>query len=168
MSYGHQRRVSPGAARILSASLALAGGLTASHASARADLRTQTQMFVERVHTDINGRPRRILASADRLASGDRLILVVNWRNEGVAPVRGVAVTRSIPRGARLIAPDRTAELSVDGGQTWGRLEELWLPTPLGGVRRALPTDVTHIRWTIPAQISPGATGRLSYRATVR
>lgn len=128
----------------------------------------ETQTFVERVRTDINGRPRRILASASRTEPGDQLIFVVNWRNQGSQPLRGVAVTRPVPPGTRLSPPDPAAQVSIDGGQSWGRLEELWLPTPLGGTRRAAPADVTHVRWTIPSQISPGESGRLSYRATVR
>jgi len=135
---------------------------------ARPEVRTNTQMFVERVHTDINGRPRRILANAGRMEPGDQLILVVNWRNDSARPLRGLAVTRPVPPGTRLSLADPSTQVSVDGGQSWGRLEELWLPTPLGGARRAVPADVTHVRWTIPAQIPPGEGGRLSYRVTAR
>lgn len=137
-------------------------------AFARQDIKVDTQLFVERVHTDINGRPRRVLASADRVAPGDQLILVVNWRNAGTQPLRGLAVTNPVPRGMQLATSDPAVLVSVDGGQRWGRLEELWLPTPLGGTRRAVPADITHIRWTMPDPISPGESGRLSYRATVR
>ncbi len=147
---------------------ALAWGIMPQGAMARQDLTMQTQMFVERVETDINGRPRRTLASAQRIGPGDRIVVVVNWRNRGSEPLRGLAVTRPVPPGTRLSLPDSSAQLSVDGGQSWGRLEELWLPTPLGGMRRAVAADVTHVRWTMPAQISPGESGRLSYRATVR
>ncbi len=135
---------------------------------ARTNLRMETQMFVERVHTDINGRARRTLASATRAAPGDQLLFVVNCRNEGRGPVQGIALTNAIPRGTLLAAPDPSMQVSVDGGQRWGRLDELWLPTALGGVRRAVPADITHIRWTSPTRLSPGETARLSYRATMR
>ena len=49
-------------------------------ASARQDIRLDRQMFVERVSTDINGRARRVLESADRAGAGDQLIFVVNCR----------------------------------------------------------------------------------------
>ena len=137
-------------------------------AIARPDLRTETQMFVERVHTDINGRPRRTLASASRAAPGDQLVFVVNYRNEGREPVQGIALTKPVPRGTLLTASDPSMQVSVDGGQRWGRLDELWLPTPLGGTRRAVPADITHVRWTMPTRLSPGETARLSYRATMR
>ena len=147
---------------------AIVAAMAPDGAMARQDIRLETQMFVERVHTDINGRPRRILASADRVAPGDQLILVVNWRNEGSQPVRGLAVTNPVPRGMRLAASDPDIEVSIDGGQRWGRIQDLWLPTPLGGTRRAVPADITHVRWTMGDDIFPGESGRLSYRATVR
>ncbi|WP_340265261.1 hypothetical protein [Sphingobium mellinum] len=151
--------------------LILAMGIVAAapHAAwARQDVRLETQMFVERVQTDINGRARRILANADRIAPGDRLVLVVNWRNEGRRAVNGLALTNPVPRGTSLSLEDPAAQVSVDGGQTWGRLDQLWLPTTLGGVRRAVSTDITHVRLKVPARISPGDRGRLSYRAIVR
>ncbi len=149
--------------------LGMAGWATLSAPSlARTNLRMETQMFVERVHTDINGRARRTLASASRAAPGAQLLFVINWRNEGRQPVQGIALTNAIPRGTLLTAPDPSMQVSVDGGQRWGRLDELWLPTPLGGVRRAVPADITHIRWTSPTRLSPGETARLSYRATMR
>jgi len=128
----------------------------------------ETQMFVERVHTDINGRARRTLASASRAAPGDQIVFVVHWRNEGREPVQGIALTNPVPRGTLLTTADPSMQVSVDGGQRWGRLEDLWLPTPLGGTRRAVPADITHVRWISPKRLSPGETARLSYRATMR
>ncbi|BAV64219.1 hypothetical protein [Sphingobium cloacae] len=137
-------------------------------AAAHQPVRLDTRMFVERVQTDINGRERRVLASADRIAPGDQLIFVVHWRHEGSTPAKAVAITRAVPRNARIDANDPGMEVSVDGGAHWGRLDRLWLPTPLGGVRRAVAEDVTHVRWTLPPGAFPGATGRLSYRAVAR
>ncbi|BAI96136.1 hypothetical protein Sj15T_04610 [Sphingobium sp. TA15] len=135
---------------------------------ARQEIRLERQMFVERVSTDINGRARRVLESAGRAESGDQLIFVVNWRNAGNRPIRNLAVTNAVPRGAQPDLTDPAMQVSVDGGARWGRLSDLWLPTALGGTRRAVPADITHIRWTVPDEISPGESGRLSYRATVR
>ncbi|HAF40748.1 MAG TPA: hypothetical protein DCG90_03135 [Sphingobium sp.] len=145
--------------------LALLGA--AMPAMAQPPLRLDTQMFVERVTTDLNGRPRRILASANRLTPGDQLIVLLHWRNEGSAPLRAAAVTRALPRGVELDLSDPAMQLSVDGGVHWGRLDQLWLPTPLGGTRRAVAADITHVRWTLP-HAPAGHAGRLSYRATIR
>ena len=148
--------------------------LTMSHgvlAQPRLDpqpLQLDTQVFVERVTTDVNGRPRRLLAINQRAASGDQLIVIVHWRNAGDRPVRASAITRALPRGVNIDPSNPAMQLSVDDGAHWGRLDQLWLPTPLGGVRRAVPADIPHVRWTLPTTLEPGSAGRLSYRATMR
>ncbi len=136
--------------------------------AAQPAMRLGTQTFVERVSTDINGRPRRTLASADRVGPGDTLIVIVHWRNASAQPVRDFAVTRAVPPGTRPDLDDPHMQVSVDSGGHWGRLDQFWLPTPLGGVRRAVAEDVTHIRWQLPQAVQPGRTGRLSYRAVMR
>lgn len=145
----------------------MAAGMTDA-ATAQPAMRLNTQMFVERVSTDLNGRARRTLASADRISPGDTLIVIVHWRNDGRMPVRDFAVTRSVLPGTSPDLHDPAVQVSVDGGARWGRLDQLWLPTPLGGIRRAVAQDVTHMRWQLPRAVSPGEGGRLSYRAVVR
>lgn len=147
---------------------ALALGLAPQWAMARPNIQVETQMFIERVSTDINGRPRRVLASTGRAGPGDRLIFIVNWRNGGNRPVRGLALINPVARGTLLTLAQPGTQVSVDGGLHWGQLDDLWLPTALGGTRRAVTADITHIRWTLPDEISPGESGRLSYRATMR
>ncbi|WP_253344654.1 hypothetical protein [Sphingobium sp. OAS761] len=124
-------------------------------------------MFIERTVTDVNGRTRRILASANRAGPGDQLIVIICWRNDSPEPIRSAAITRALPRGLEIDPRDPMMQVSVDGGMHWGRLDRLWLPTPLGGTRRAIPADVTHVRWLL-AEAAAGETGRLSYRATIR
>ncbi|HUD91352.1 MAG TPA: hypothetical protein VMR39_07180 [Sphingobium sp.] len=140
---------------------------TTTSVAAQQPLRLDTQMFVERTTTDLNGRPRRVLASANRLQPGDQLIVLLNWRNDGSTPLRDAAVTRALPRGQELDLDDPSMQISVDGGAHWGRLYQFLLPTPLGGTRRAVASDVTHVRWTLPPAAA-GQTGRISYRATIR
>ncbi|MET0362127.1 MAG: hypothetical protein ABW048_10315 [Sphingobium sp.] len=146
------------------------GALGAAPQAAMADrgLRLDTQMFVERIGTDLNGRARRTLHSASRAAPGDRIIYVITFRNESEEAVRGITLTRPLPRGARLNGAVGDVMVSVDNGDSWGRLDRLWVPTPLHGTRRATPDDVTHVRWTLASDIPPGEGGRLSYRATMR
>lgn len=146
--------------------LLLVGPVPASAISPHIGL--NTQMFVEQVATDVNGRERRMLRYADRVQPGDRLIVVMDWRNEAGQSLSRPSLTRAVPRGTRLDLGDPRMMVSVDGGRRWGRIEQLWLPTPLGGVRRALPDDVTHVRWQLPASVPPGESGRISYRAVVR
>lgn len=146
----------------------LACAIAPSAAWAQQDIQLDTRMFVERVQTDINGRPRRTVTNSARPLPGDQLIFVVDWRNIGARPVRGFSVVRPVPRGSTLDLTDALMQVSVDGGDHWGRIEQLWLPTDLGGTRRAVATDITHVRWLLQSEISPGESGRLSYRAIAR
>ncbi|MDO7835354.1 hypothetical protein Q4610_09875 [Sphingobium sp. HBC34] len=148
--------------------LALAGLAATQPALAQPAMRLDRQIFVEKVTTDINGRSRRLLAMADRAAPGETVVVILNWRNQGTRPVRGFALTRAMLGGASPDLTDPAVQVSIDGGSHWSRFDQLWLPTPLGGVRRAVADDVTHIRWLLPDTAAPGQAGRLSYRATVR
>lgn len=148
--------------------LAALTGMSAPAHGAMQDIRLDTRMFVERVQTDINGQARRIVASTDRPVAGDQLIVVLDWRHGGNRVARGLFITRPVPQGAEPDLSDPAMQVSIDNGAHWGRMDQLWLPTPLGGTRRATPADITHIRWPLPAMVGPGQAGRLSYRATIR
>ncbi|WP_298401637.1 hypothetical protein [Sphingobium sp.] len=142
--------------------------MAAQAAGAQQPLRLDTQMFVEKVTVDLNGRSRRTLAMADRAAPGETVVMILHWRNDSGRPVRDFAITRAMLRGASPDLTDPAVQVSIDGGNHWSRFDQLWLPTPLGGIRRAVTEDVTHIRWLLPDVAAPGQTGRLSYRSTVR
>lgn len=127
-----------------------------------------SQTFVERVSTDANGKSRRILATARHITRGDRLIVVMHYKNDGSSPVDGFAITNPVPASVRIDLQDANMLVSVDHGRNWGRIDQLSVPTGLGGTRRATPDDVTHVRWAVPQPVRPGDTGQISYRAIVR
>jgi len=92
-----------------------------------------------------NGVARQVLADPSVVVPGDRLIFTTTYRNTGAAP----------------------AEVSVDGGRTWGVLASLKVSDGKGGQRAAAPGDATHVRWTLPV-VPPRATGTISFHAAVR
>jgi hypothetical protein len=147
--------------------MAIIADMMPAHAAGTA-IRMDRQIFVERTLTDLNGRSRRVLFSAGRATPGDSLVYVLRWRNATDRIVTQPILTDAIPPGAQPDPSDPAMQVSVDGGRRWGRLDQLSLPTPLGGVRRAVPADITHIRWRIGQSISPGASGRIAFRATAR
>ena len=59
------------------------------------------------------------------------------------------------------------ADVSVNGGKSWGKLASLTVTAPDGTKRAAQASDVTHVRWTL-ALLAPGASGTVTYRAIVR
>lgn len=148
-------------------------GATAPRASLPSAVALDSRTYVERVSTDLNGRARRVLAAADRLAPGDRVVFVVHYRNRGDAPVGGFYVTNPLPARVRLdpaqlASAPTDMEVSIDGGMHWGRLDDFMVATPLGGTRRALAEDITHVRWSVKARVAPGDSGRIAWRGVVR
>jgi uncharacterized repeat protein (TIGR01451 family) len=121
-----------------------------------------------KVVTDADGTERTELVAPSTIVPGDRLVFGTDYANNGSEAVRNFAVTNPLPSAVRL-APDADPALivSVDGGQSWGKLAELQVTNADGTTRAAMHEDVTHVRWVL-ASIAPGETGRLTYPAIIR
>ena len=99
---------------------------------------------------------------------GDRLLFTTRYTNSGKVAVTNFIVTSPLPPAVVLThEPAQGYVVSVDGGKTWGFLEQFQVDDGKGGSRPATSADVTHTRWKL-ALIEPGATGVLSYKAIVR
>lgn len=144
---------------IRAATLAIMGSMCfAVSALAAPRVETDSAVFVEQVRP---GGIRQLLP-ADRLQRGDRVVTVVNWRRSD--PGGGFVITNPLPRPIAYQASARDDEqVSVDGGRTWGRLEQL---RTMG--RIATPEDVTHVRWRISAQSAARRRGQIAYSGIVR
>lgn len=115
-----------------------------------------------------NGHEKHVMVEPKVVVPGDKLVFATAYKNTGAAAVNNFVVTNPIPAGV-MLAPDgvELADVSVDGGKTWGRLANLTVTGANGVKRAAQSSDVTHVRWTL-ALLAPGATGTLTYRAIVR
>lgn len=123
---------------------------------------------IEKTSTDETGVQRIERAAPERVVPGDRLIFGTRYANAGAAEVQNFVVSNPVPPAVSVAADVSPALIvSVDGGQTWGRLSELTVPGAGGEPRAARPGDISHVRWTI-AQIAPGETGALEFPVTVR
>ncbi|MFM9937746.1 MAG: hypothetical protein ACKVOL_16300 [Novosphingobium sp.] len=125
-----------------------------------------SDVFIERFQPAPGGRVARVLERADQLRTGDRVIFVVNWKASRDGPF---TVTNPLPRTIAFESTsDGAEEVSIDGGHTWGVLEALTLRGSDGRPRRALPEDVTHLRWRVGAPLAMLGTGQMTYRGVVR
>lgn len=115
-----------------------------------------------------NGKETRVLVEPSVVVPGDALLFTTRYRNAGTAPIKDFVVTNPLPQAVQL-APEGSEQLmvSVDGGQSFGKLATLKVKGPDGTARAAVPADVTHIRWVLPV-LAPGSSGALSYHAIVR
>ena len=135
-------------------------------AQAAGPVRFASDVFVERFQPAPGGRVARVLERADQLHPGDRVIFVVNWKASRDAPF---TVTNPLPRAIAFESTaDGAEEVSVDGGRNWGPLEALSVRGPDGRARRAMPEDVTHLRWRVPGPLAMLGTGQMTYRGVVR
>ena len=114
------------------------------------------------------GREKHVMVEPTVVVPGDKLVFATAYRNTGASAVSNFVVTNPIPVGV-MLAPEGTAQadVSVDGGKSWGKLVNLTVAGPGGTKRPAQSGDVTHVRWTL-ATVAAGATGTLTYRGIVR
>jgi hypothetical protein len=112
-------------------------------------------------------------SAADAPASqSDQLIVNVRFSNLSDHVLDSLRITCPIPTDLRYVqqsasAPGSDVLFSVDDGRTFGRPEELTMPTP-DGVRAADAADYTHVRWILRAPLDAGALGVARFRAVPR
>jgi uncharacterized repeat protein (TIGR01451 family) len=136
-------------------------------AGAASKVSLASDVYVERIEQDADGRAKTVLTPPREVSAGDRLVFVLSFRNGGSEAASGFVITNPVPDSVSFAEADG-AEVSVDGGRTWGPLAAL---TVAGADRRARPaaaSDVTHVRWRVQEAIGAGQTGQLSYRAIAR
>ena len=116
----------------------------------------------------VGGVEKVTLVEPKVVVPGNRLLFTTQYRNTSAAPVKNFVVTNPVPAAVSITGDAAaSAQVSVDGGKTWGALAALTVAGSDGKRRAAQNTDVTHLRWTIPV-IAPGASGALTYHAIVR
>ena len=143
--------------------LICAAAMAAGHVTLASDV------FVERVQRDAEGRATTVLEPPKAVAPGDRLIFVLSYRNGGDEPASDFVVTNPVPDAVAFAGADGVEpEVSIDWGRSWGRLSSLTVARSDGAVRPAAPADVTHVRWSIRQPIPAGQGGKLSFRAVAR
>lgn len=154
-------------ARVLTVLIALIALPVAAQAAGGVAI--SSKVFVEKTETGSDGRLRAVLREPDVVAPGDMLVFILGYRNDGAAAASNLVVTNPVPAAiAYRGAGDSTAQLSVDGGRSWGALDALTVKISDGRLRSARPEDVTHIRWALGKAVPAGAQGRLSFRGVVR
>ena len=136
--------------------------LAASAAAAQSAIDIQRSVYVENRNTDTSGKPARTLERADRLRRGDVVVLMLEWTAAGKPD--SFVVSSRVPRDlAFKRSGGVAAQVSIDGGLSWGTLDTLRI-----GKRRATPEDVTHLRWRVSNADAAQGRGMLTYSAIVR
>ena len=137
-------------------------------AMAAEDVSLSSQVFVEKMVKDAKGAVQTVRQKPEIVTPGDRLVFVLSYTNKGTTPATGFVVTNPVPDAVSFAAAEGPAQLSTDGGTSWGQLAALKAKAADGTSRAAVPADVTHIRWTFAQPIAAGSGGELTFRGVVK
>jgi len=129
-----------------------------------------TRVLAEVRERNPDGTTRIALAAPGRVVPGDRVTVLLDYRNTGRAPIADLVLANPLPAGMAYRGPAANSpmpEVSVDG-RRYAPLAALTLAMPGGGARAANAGDITHVRWRLARPLAPGAGGTLAFVATVR
>lgn len=128
-----------------------------------------SNVFVERMKEDATGKRSTVLEPPRVVTPGDRLVFELSYKNGGAEPAADFVVTNPIPDAVAYAGADGDGALvSIDGGKSWGALAALKVRNADATFRPALPSDVTHVRWSFNKPINAGEAGKLSFRGVVK
>lgn len=151
-------------------SLAAVSLAIAAPAIAAGPLTMTTRMMVEKRVAAPDGSTRTTLVPAARAVPGDRITVVLAYRNTGSAPIANLVLANPVPRNIAYRSPAAASpapELSVDG-KTFGSLADLSVKGTDGTLRPAGAGDVTHVRWRLSSPIAAGQGGELAFQAVLK
>lgn len=136
-------------------------------------MQLKTEAFQEVDVTGKSGKKEKKRQVLTRALPGQEVIYDITYRNAGSKPAEKVVVNNPVPKGlvyqpGSAQGAGTLAEVSVDGGKTYGALETLKVAGADGKPRAAKAADVTHVRWTLSTALKSGAEGKVSYRAVLK
>ncbi len=147
---------------------AVAAMMAATGALAQA-VTVTTRLFSETFVTGKDGAIERVLKPATSITPGDRLVYVVTYRNGGRQPASDVVINNPISKHVELLGEETAgAQMSVDGGKTFGTLQSLTVRSANGASRPARRSDVTNLRWTLAQPVAAGAEGQVTFKARLK
>jgi uncharacterized repeat protein (TIGR01451 family) len=149
--------------------LAMTLALTPAAAFAEPQMTLTSHVALARTTADASGKPVVTYQEPKLVTPGDRLLITLDYSNRSGKPADNFVVTNPIPPGVSFAGNESAgAEVSVDGGKTFGALGSLKVTDSDGTERPATSADVTHVRWTFSHAIPAGDHGELRFEAVVK
>ena len=150
--------------------LAMASGL-AQAKNQPVSIISQVNELVQQL--DADGQARLVAVAPDKIVPGDRILYTTRFQNDGVEPSDNIVITNPIPSEVRYLAGTAYGEncdivFSVDGGQHWGKPEQLQVRMADGQLRAAQAGDYTHIRWQYQSSLATRQSSQISYQAQLK
>ena len=168
--------VALGVAMLSGAGLAASEARSQTAAAPKSPVNLSSEVKIERTLVDAAGKEITTLNEPKDVVvvPGDRIVFTLTVSNEGTEAAAGFRATNPIPAAVTFVSVTQDwAEVSVDGGATWGKLAALTVTSKAAEnttdiTRAATVDDVTHIRWIFADAIAPGAKSVVSYRGVVK
>ncbi len=146
--------------------IALMSSASAAFAAPGVQLTNTVMRNVEQKGADGRVTIKQVVANS--VAPGDKVTYLIAWKNDAAKPAERVVVTNPVPADLEFVSASDGAEVSIDGGKSYGALASLTVRSASGATRAAQALDVTHVRWRIANAIAPGAAGEVSFQAKVK
>ncbi|MCA8900553.1 MAG: hypothetical protein KDA53_04825 [Hyphomonas sp.] len=155
---------------MISLALALSGLVFASPSTSQGLV---TEQVVERmvVTESEDGSTELELLPAETAEPGEELIYSLHFETEGETAEQAVVLTVPVPPEVTYVEDSATTsaatvDFSTDGGVSFAPRSDLKIVSDMGE-RAAEPWEITHVRWTFPAGLAPGAAGTLEFRVVL-
>lgn len=149
--------------------IAAAALLFAVPVQAQQAVALSSKAFVVKQVPDGTGKMKNTLAAPERVLPGEALVFMLEYKNNGATPAASFVINNPIPANVIYTGVEQDwADVSVDGGKTFGKLAALKVAKGDGTFRPALPSDVTNVRWKFAQPIAPAAAGRVTYYGMVK
>ncbi|MEZ5480443.1 MAG: hypothetical protein R3E95_24070 [Thiolinea sp.] len=113
-----------------------------------------------------------MLTGNQQLFPDNRMLYTVFFENTGLKASNDIDITSPVPPDTIYVPDSASGEncdilFSVDGGEHWGRPEELRVRDKSGTWRTARAGDYTHIRWRYRPELRPAEVQRVSFSGEV-
>jgi uncharacterized repeat protein (TIGR01451 family) len=120
-----------------------------------------------------DGTVRLVLGDDEDAVDVEQFVYSVRFTNAMAEAAEAVRITSPVPPGLHYVAgsavgPGSIVLFSVDGGSTFGAVNELMVLDGESAPRRAEAADYTHVRWILQTPLDAGATGFVRFRAVSR
>jgi uncharacterized repeat protein (TIGR01451 family) len=151
----------------LQVALALFAACIAPHAlGAGVEITNQAMREVEQKGLD--GTTSVKLAEMKSATPGERVRFVIQVHNGSTRPAEKLVVTNPVPSDVEFQSASEGAEVSVDGGKTFGALAQLTVKPTAGTPRAAQFADVTHVRWRLASSVPAGADSEVYFAGRIK
>jgi len=132
-----------------------------------------SDVFREVVAVDEAGSKVTHLEPVSSARPGEVLTFLIRYSNEGDEEAKDIVLTNPVPQhmvyeGQSARGEGTTISFSVDGGISYDTPDSLMAAGEDGKVRRAMPSDYTHIRWQLVNPVPARGGGTVSFRARVK